>query len=76
MMTGTPAHLLPLAYTLHELMAYLMVISIAGHAYLGSFANPGTLGAPFTGQVTVAWLHYHHPDYQPKPKAIVQRNDH
>ena len=57
---------LPLAYTLHDLCAYLMIVCVVGHAYLGTFANPGTIGSIFNGKVARAWLEHHHPDYQPK----------
>ncbi|MFP4056240.1 MAG: cytochrome b/b6 domain-containing protein [Candidatus Brocadiia bacterium] len=54
-----------LAYTLHELCAYLMVLFILGHAYLGTLANPGTLRAIFEGKVSRDWARMHHPDWEP-----------
>jgi len=66
MMFEAPAHLLPLAYTLHELLAYVMILNILGHIYLGTLANPGCVGAIFEGKVTRAWLKHHHPNYEPK----------
>jgi len=58
--------LVPVAYSLHDLCAYLMVICVIGHAYLGTFANPGTIGSIFNGKVPRAWLEHHHPDYEPR----------
>ena len=55
-----------LAYTLHEVCAYLMIACVLAHAYLGSFANPGTIGCVFNGKVEREWLAHHHPDYAPK----------
>lgn len=55
-----------LAYTLHECCAYLMIVCILAHAYLGTFANPGTIGSVFNGQVARTWLEHHHPDYKPR----------
>ncbi|HRT93800.1 MAG TPA: cytochrome b/b6 domain-containing protein [Planctomycetota bacterium] len=53
-------------YTLHLTCAYLMILCVLAHAYLGSFANPGCIGSVFNGKVARAWLEHHHPDYQPK----------
>ena len=55
-----------LAYTLHDTCAYLMIICILAHAYLGTFANPGTIASVFNGKVERTWLEHHHPDYKPK----------
>ena len=57
---------LPLAYTVHKTCGYLMILAVLGYVYLGSFALPGTLGAPFTGKVIKAWLKRHHPDHAAK----------
>lgn len=54
-----------LVYTLHDACAWVMILCILVHAYLGSFANPGTLGAVFHGKVERSWLEHHHPDYKP-----------
>jgi len=63
---GWRPDLSPLAYTLHDLCAYLMIACVLGHAYLGTFANPGTIGSVFNGKVHRAWLEHHHPDYKPR----------
>ena len=63
---GWRPDLAPLAYTLHDLCAYLMMVCVVGHAYLGTFANPGTIGSVFNGKVPRAWLEHHHPDYKPR----------
>ena len=68
MMWQTPAHLLPLAYTLHDLLAYVMILNILAHIYLGTLANPGCITAAFEGKVSRAWLKHHHPNYEPKDK--------
>jgi len=56
------------AYTLHEACAWVMMLCVLAHAYLGTFANPGTIGAVFHGKVARPWLEHHHPDYKPKGK--------
>ncbi len=56
----------PLAYTLHDTCAYVMILCVLVHAYLGTFANPGTIGSVFHGKVERTWLEHHHPDYKPK----------
>ena len=66
MMFDGPAHLLSLAYTLHEVLAYVMILNILGHIYLGTLANPGCVGAIFEGTVTRSWLKHHHPNFEPK----------
>ncbi|MEW6357886.1 MAG: cytochrome b/b6 domain-containing protein [Planctomycetota bacterium] len=63
---GRPGGLTPLAYTLHDLCAYLMLLGIVAHAYLGTLANPGTLRGIFEGKVSKAWLRHHHPDHPVK----------
>ncbi|MBN1344170.1 MAG: formate dehydrogenase subunit gamma [Phycisphaerae bacterium] len=52
-----------IAYTLHDLCAVLLIAFAVVHLYLGSIANPGTLRAIFTGRVTKAWAHTHHPNW-------------
>jgi len=65
MLFGSPRRLTPLAYTLHDLCTYAMLLGIAAHAYLGTLANPGTLRGIFEGKVSRAWLRRHHPDHPP-----------
>ncbi|MBM4031024.1 MAG: hypothetical protein FJ291_04480 [Planctomycetes bacterium] len=55
-----------LAYTLHDACAWLMIICVMAHAYLGTIANPGTLASVFNGKVERTWLEHHHPDYKPE----------
>jgi formate dehydrogenase gamma subunit len=74
MRAGAPARWLTTAYTLHDLCAYLMILCIMGHAYLGTFANPGTLGSIFNGKVARAWLEHHHPDYKPEDRQQVSQD--
>jgi formate dehydrogenase gamma subunit len=54
------------AYTLHDLAAVLLLAGAVVHVYLGWIANPGTVGAIFTGSVTKAWAHNHHPNWAEK----------
>jgi len=62
------------AHALHLACAYLMIMCVLAHAYLGSFANPGCIGSVFNGRVARAWLEHHHPDY--KPKALQENENH
>ncbi len=45
---------------IHIILAVIGVAAVIGHAYLGTFANPGTIQAMFTGKVTRAWAKLHH----------------
>jgi formate dehydrogenase subunit gamma len=50
-------------YTLHGLVAVLIIPAILGHVYLGTVCNPGTLRSIFEGKVTRAWAAKHHPNW-------------
>ena len=56
-------HASSFVYTLHDLLAVVMVVSIMGHAYLSIFANPGTIKSMLTGRVPRSWAKRHHPDW-------------
>jgi len=69
-----PRELITAAYTVHELLAYLLLLGVIVHIYLGTLANPGTLRGMFEGKVSRAWLKFHHPDYE--PPATPQDEEH
>jgi len=54
------------AAVLHGICAILLTATIIGHAYLGSVANPGTLGSIFHGKVAREWAKKHHPQWYEK----------
>lgn len=45
----------------HRLASLCFVLAGIAHLYLGTLANPGTLGAMLTGKVTAQWAKDHHP---------------
>lgn len=47
----------------HRGAALLFVMAAIAHFYLGTFANPGTLGAVLLGRVSPEWAEKHHPDW-------------
>ena len=52
-----------LCYLLHATGAVVMGTAIILHGFLGTFANPGTVGAMMHGWVTRDWLKEQHPRY-------------
>ncbi|MDQ1257728.1 MAG: formate dehydrogenase subunit gamma [Candidatus Hydrogenedentes bacterium] len=48
-------------YQVHRYSTLIMMIAVMSHVYLGSFANPGTLGVVVWGRVTPDWAKKHHP---------------
>jgi formate dehydrogenase subunit gamma len=50
-----------LLYQVHRYVALMFVLAGIVHFYLGTLANPGTLGAMLTGKVTEPWVKSHHP---------------
>ena len=50
-------------YTIHRVAALLFVMAAIVHLYLGTIANPGTLGAMLLGKVSPEWAAKHHPDW-------------
>jgi formate dehydrogenase subunit gamma len=48
---------------LHDVIFILLAVSIAGHIYLGTAAEPGTFRAMTRGTVTRAWARFHHPGW-------------
>ncbi len=49
-----------LLYQVHRYSALLLIMAVLGHAYLGTFANPGTVRAMILGRVSPAWAEHHH----------------
>jgi formate dehydrogenase subunit gamma len=47
----------------HGVSAVMLIAVVIGHAYLGSFANPGTFGAIIHGWVAKEWVKIHHPKW-------------
>jgi len=48
---------------LHDITFILLTVSVAGHIYLGTAAEPGTFRAMTRGTVTRAWARFHHPGW-------------
>jgi formate dehydrogenase subunit gamma len=48
---------------LHDITFILLGISVVGHIYLGTAAEPGTFRAMTRGTVTRAWARFHHPGW-------------
>lgn len=48
---------------LHGLSAVCLIAGVIAHAYLGSFANPGTIGTIIHGKVAKDWAKKHHPQW-------------
>ena len=48
-------------YQIHRYSTLLAIMAVIGHAYLGTFANPGTFRVAVTGRVTQQWAERHHP---------------
>jgi formate dehydrogenase subunit gamma len=48
---------------LHDITFILMLLSLIGHVYLGTAAEPGTFRAMTRGTVTRAWAKFHHPGW-------------
>lgn len=51
------------AAIVHGVSAVMLIAVVIGHAYLGSFANPGTIGAITHGRVAKEWVKIHHPKW-------------
>jgi formate dehydrogenase subunit gamma len=48
---------------LHDIIFILLTVSVVGHIYLGTAAEPGTFRAMTRGTVTRAWARFHHPGW-------------
>ncbi|MFZ5942720.1 MAG: formate dehydrogenase subunit gamma [Bacillota bacterium] len=51
------------AAVLHGISAIGLFAGVIAHAYLGSLANPGTIGTIFHGKVAREWAKNHHPQW-------------
>jgi len=51
------------ATIIHGLGSIALIAGVIAHAYLGSFANPGTIGTIFHGKVAKEWAKSHHPNW-------------
>lgn len=58
-----PRLLREIAILLHDITFILTLISIIGHIYLGTAAEPGTFRAMTRGTVTRKWAQFHHPGW-------------
>jgi len=47
-------------YQVHRYAALAFILAGITHLYLGTLANPGTIGAMLTGRVTPEWAQTHH----------------
>lgn len=50
-----------IGHTIHAIAAFVAIITVMVHIYLGVVANPGTLSGIFEGKVSRAWAKKHHP---------------
>ena len=48
---------------LHDVTFILLLLSVIGHIYLGTAAEPGTFRAMTSGTVTRRWARFHHPGW-------------
>ena len=55
-------------YQVHRYGALAFVLAAVVHLYLGTIANPGTLGAMMLGKVSSKWAEDHHPIWWEKIK--------
>lgn len=55
----------PFVYTLHDVLALLMILGVLAHFYLAVVANPGALRGVIDGEVPADWARKHHPDWIP-----------
>jgi len=62
-------------YECHRYAALLFVIAVIGHAYLGIFANPGTLRGIVFGTVAVDWVKHHHSLWSDEPDPAIGKPD-
>lgn len=58
-MFGAPIQ--DILYQTHRWTALLFVMAVVTHLYLGTLANPGTVGVLVTGRVSPEWAEAHHP---------------
>jgi len=67
---------LPLAYTLHDLLAIAVLCGVTAHFYLAVVANPGALRGVIEGTVGRSWARDHHSRWAAgrAPSAVIGRH--
>ena len=58
-----PVLLREICIWIHDITFILMLVSLIGHIYLGTAAEPGTFRAMTRGTVTRRWARFHHPGW-------------
>ena len=58
-----PTLLREISILLHDITFILLLLSVIGHVYLGTAAEPGTFRAMTRGTVTRKWAKFHHPGW-------------
>ena len=58
-----PTLLREICILLHDITFILLLLSVIGHIYLGTAAEPGTFRAMTRGTVTRKWAKFHHPGW-------------
>ena len=58
-----PTLLREISILLHDITFILLLLSVIGHVYLGTAAEPGTFRAMTRGTVTRRWAKFHHPGW-------------
>ena len=58
-----PTLLREICILLHDITFILLLLSVIGHIYLGTAAEPGTFRAMTRGTVTRRWARFHHPGW-------------
>ena len=56
-----PPFLRELSYLIHDFTFIVFAVSLVGHIYLSTAAEPGTFGSMVRGTVTRQWARLHHP---------------
>jgi len=59
--TSFPPIVKELSYMLHDFTFIVFAVSLVGHIYLSTAAEPGTFGSMVRGTVTRQWARLHHP---------------
>jgi formate dehydrogenase gamma subunit len=60
---------LAFAYTLHDLLAILVLCGVTAHFYLAVVVNPGALRGVIEGTVGATWAREHHPRWGAAPAS-------
>ncbi|MBN2371592.1 MAG: hypothetical protein JXO72_14010, partial [Vicinamibacteria bacterium] len=57
---------LSFAYTLHDVLAVLVLCGVTAHFYLAVIVNPGALRGIIDGTVGASWIREHHSRWEAK----------